>query len=143
MLAKMSKKATTIRFAVLMLVVVLILIAVQVKEDMDEAEPKVMEIKRLISPVDPRIPKMTFRKGRKSYTLNKEVIHLCVKDENGKYYDNNMLIYVALHEAAHVLCDEIGHTDKFYQIHEDLVQKATEMGIFNPSIPLVQHYCEY
>jgi hypothetical protein len=126
-----------------MLVVVLIMIAVQIKEDMDESEPKVMEIKRLISPVHPDIKNMTFRQGRKSYTLNKEVIHLCIRDENGKYYDNNMLIYVALHEVAHVLCDEIGHTDKFYSIHEGLIQRATELGIFNPSIPLVQHYCNY
>lgn len=138
----MSKK-TTLRIAVVLFIIVLLLLAVQIKEDMDEAEPKVMEIKRLITPVHPAIANMTFRKGRKSYTLNKEIIHLCIYDANGKYYDNNMLIYVALHEVAHVLCDEIGHTDKFYRIHEELIQKATEQGIFNPSIPLVQHYCDY
>ena len=30
-------------------------------------------------------------------------MHLCVKDENNKYYDDNMLIYVALHELARVM----------------------------------------
>ena len=54
-----------------------------------------------------------------------------------------MLIYVALHEVAHVLCDEVGHTQKFHSIFEDLLKKATEMGIYNPSIPLIQNYCEY
>ena len=45
---------------------------------------------------------------------------MCLKDKNGKYYDDNMLNYVALHELAHVLCDEIGHTDKFYAIFDEL-----------------------
>jgi hypothetical protein len=138
----MSKK-TALRIAVVLFIITVFMLGIQIKEDMDENEPKVMEIKRLIAPVHPAIQNMTFRKGGKSYTLNKEVIHLCIFDENGKYYDNNMLIYVALHEVAHVLCDEIGHTDKFHRIHEDLTQKAADMGIFNPSIPLVQHYCEY
>ena len=29
-------------------------------------------------------------------------MHLCLKDENGNYYDDNMIIYVALHELAHI-----------------------------------------
>ena len=39
----------------------------------------------------------------------KQKVYLCLKDENNEYYNDNMLIYVALHELAHVLCDEIGH----------------------------------
>lgn len=138
----MSKK-TALRIAVILFVVTALVIGTQVKENLDESHPIVMEVKRQISPVHPEISSMTFRKASKSYTINKEVIYLCIYDENGKPYPMNMLIYVALHEVAHVLCDEVGHTQKFHNIFEDLLKKATEMGIYNPSIPLIQNYCEY
>lgn len=82
-------------------------------------------------------------KGDKSYTINKKHIHLCLKDENGQYYDKNMLIYVTLHELAHVICDEIGHTDKFHKIFEELLLKANEQKIYDPSIPIIHDYCQY
>lgn len=82
-------------------------------------------------------------KGDKSYTINKQNIHLCLKDENGKYYDKNMLVYVTLHELAHVICDEVGHTDKFHNIFEELLIKATEQKIYDPNIPIIHDYCQY
>lgn len=82
-------------------------------------------------------------KSDKSYTINKEKVYMCLKDEDNTYYSMNMLTYVLLHEIAHVLCDEIGHTEKFHRIFEQLISKATDMGIYNPSIPIVQDYCQY
>ena len=81
--------------------------------------------------------------GDKSYTINKEDIFLCLKDENNKYYDNNMLIYVLLHEVAHSICPEIGHTDLFKQIFNALLDKAIEMKIYDKNIPIVRNYCLY
>jgi hypothetical protein len=48
-----------------------------------------------------------------------------------------MLTYVGLHELAHVLCDEVGHTAKFYQIFDELLDKAHQMGLYDPSIPII------
>ena len=89
-----------------------------------------------------------FRFAGKSYIvdgiLNKyKQGFLILKDENGKYYEMNMLIYVALHELAHVLCDEIGHTDKFKRIFEDLLIDAENKGIYNPNTPPILDYCNY
>jgi hypothetical protein len=81
-------------------------------------------------------------RGDKSYTINKEKVYLCLKDTNGSYYNDNMLIYVLAHEISHVICDEIGHTEKFHQIFEALLVKLTEEGIYNPSIPVQQNYCK-
>lgn len=86
---------------------------------------------------------ITLSKGKKSYTLNKEDIYLCLKDENDKYYEDNMLIYVLLHEVSHSICDEIGHTEKFHKIFHALTQKAIELKIYDDKIPLIRNYCLY
>lgn len=80
-------------------------------------------------------------RGEKSYTINKERVYLCLKDEKGEYYTDNMLIFVFAHEIAHVLCDEIGHTEKFHIIFEELIAKLTDAEFYNPSIPIDKQYC--
>ena len=86
---------------------------------------------------------ISLSKGKKSYTINKEEIFLCLKDENDQYYSDNMLIYVLLHEISHSVCDEIGHTEKFHKIFNALTTKAVELGIYNNQIPLIRDYCLY
>jgi predicted metal-dependent hydrolase len=54
-----------------------------------------------------------------------------------------MLIFVAIHELAHVLCDEIGHTKKFEDIFHKLLQEAIEKKLYDPSFEPIRNYCEY
>jgi len=82
-------------------------------------------------------------RGRKSYTINKQKVFLCLKDENGDYYNTNTLLFVLLHEISHVICPEIGHTELFHDIFSEILEKAYELGIYNPSIPVRKDYCEY
>jgi len=86
---------------------------------------------------------LSLYKGDKSYTINKENIYLCLKDENDKYYNDMMLIYVLLHEVSHSLCNEIGHTEKFTKIFKALLDKATQMKIYDPSVQIIRNYCSY
>ena len=106
-------------------------------------DPKLYQLKEMLSPLHPKIKDLKLYKGKKSYTINKEKVYLCLKDEKGDYYNDNMLIYVLLHELAHVFCDEIGHTPKFHQIFDELLEKAHNMGIYNSSIPVIQNYCNH
>jgi hypothetical protein len=77
-----------------------------------------------------------------SYTINKKVIHLCAKDpRNGRYYDKNTLMFVVLHELAHVLCSDVGHTDSFSVINQALLDHAVKCGFYDPSKPFVKNYC--
>lgn len=77
-----------------------------------------------------------------SFTINKKVIHLCTKDpRNGKYYDKNTLMFVVLHELAHVLCNDVGHTDNFSNINQALLDHAIKYGFYDPSKPFVKNYC--
>ena len=78
-----------------------------------------------------------------SYTINKKAVHICMKDINGDYYDRNMLIYVLIHEIAHVICDEIGHTPKFHEANDELLEHATLHSIYDPSQPIILDYCSH
>lgn len=113
-------------------------------EEFKKEDPMLFRIKNRMRPLHPEIvDRIVFLEDTKSYTINKKKVYLCLKDENGEYYDDNMLMFVAIHELAHVLCDEIGHTDKFQSIFQELLDKATEIQIYDPSVAPIQNYCEY
>lgn len=106
-------------------------------------DPKIDNLKNRLSNVFPEINHIQLSGSNKSFTINKKEIYLCLKDKNGNYYDDNMLIYVLLHELAHVKCDEIGHTEKFKTIFKSLLQKAELAGIYNPYQPPIDNYCNF
>lgn len=89
------------------------------------------------------LKEITLYKGDKSYTINKQKVYLCLKDENDEYYNTNMLTYVLLHELSHVICDEIGHTDKFHDIFKEVLKEAKNLKIYDPNIPIIKDYCQY
>ena len=61
----------------------------------------------------------------------------------GNIYPENQLIHVLLHEIAHSVCDEIGHTDKFNQILDIFLIEAEKNGLYDPKIPPIVNYCQY
>ena len=67
-----------------------------------------------------------------SYSINKgEEIVFCLRSkENDKLHDINELMYVAIHEIAHVGCPEIGHTPLFLRINKILLRQGIECGVY-------------
>ena len=61
-----------------------------------------------------------------SYSINKgEELVFCIRDKMTKKIHNlNELLYVAIHEIAHIGCPEIGHTELFSLINQYLLKKA-------------------
>lgn len=114
-----------------------------IKEQYQQSDPKLFEIKENLRKLDPRASKLRIFEDNKSYTINKKRVYLCLKDEHDDYYPINMLMYVAIHELAHVLCDEVGHTPKFQRIFKELLIKAQKIGIYDPKIPVIRDYCGY
>lgn len=113
-------------------------------EEFKKEDPMLHTIRNKIRPLHPEmVDHIILLEDTKSYTINKKKVYLCLKDENGEYYNDNMLMFVAIHELAHVLCDEIGHTDKFQDIFQELLNKATELQIYDPKVAPIQDYCEY
>jgi len=78
-------------------------------------------------------------------TENKRVIYLCLKRKNNEYYDYNTLLYLAIHELAHVINNEYdtghNHGDKFNQINEDLLEKAYSKGLLDKNKEIEYDMC--
>ena len=66
------------------------------------------------------------------------------KDKNGQYYDYNMLMYVSLHELAHAFSKTVdeNHTSKEFKTNfKDLLNKAQQLNLYDPTKPLIYDYC--
>ena len=84
--------------------------------------------------------------GNESYTTSKEKITLCLKDKSGKYYNDNMLVYVSLHELAHLLTPDYeqnyeNHGPKFINTFSKLLKIAEGKKLYNPNIKKPSEYC--
>jgi len=69
-----------------------------------------------------------------SYSVNKgEQIVFCLRSKRilNKLHDLNLVMYVALHEMAHVGCPEYGHTALFKKIFAFLCTVAIKIGIYS------------
>lgn len=88
------------------------------------------------------LDEISIMRGDNSYTINKKKVYICMKNKHGEYYTENMLTYVLLHELAHVICDEVGHTPKFHEIFEKLLERAVALDIYDNSQELIFNYCK-
>lgn len=73
-----------------------------------------------------------------TYTIDKRDMHICLRtrDNNEKIYDINILMYVVLHELAH-LCNYtknghpiLGHGPEFKFIFRFLVEEAIKLDVY-------------
>lgn len=119
----------------------------QIEEYHLQDDPMLETLKEVLEPLYkeyPQLRKIKLYKGEKSYTINKEKTFMCLYDENGDYYDLNTILHVILHEYAHSLnTKDIGHTEEFYRIFDELMKRATELKVYNPDIPVDKNYCLY
>jgi hypothetical protein len=110
-------------------------------------DPVLTALHKRMSVLHPKLAHIQISAGKASETINKKRVYICLKDENGEYYHQNMLAYVLLHEYAHVLCDEVNdpqqdpHTVKFSLIFKTLLRDAASRGFYNPRIPPLRRYC--
>lgn len=68
-----------------------------------------------------------------SYSVNKgEEVVFCLKSKkSGDLHNINLLMYVAIHEMAHIGCHEIGHTDLFKKIFEFYTKQSIKLGLYS------------
>lgn len=59
-----------------------------------------------------------------AYTLDKTVIYLCFEQVDSF----NTLVFVLLHEVAHMLGDDVGHGDAFKKRFADVLRTAASRG---------------
>lgn len=102
-----------------------------------------LDLKKIYPDIDSKNIKLYG--ANNTLTENKKKIFLCLKKRNGEYYDYNTLLYLAIHELAHVINNEYdtghNHGDKFNQINEDLLEKAYSKGLLDKNKEIEYDMC--
>ena len=130
---------------ILLTVVGLVILAAYVftKESYtSDDHPMLNEIRNNFAKINPKYANIPLKKGNSAYTENKAVITMCLKNpKTDEYYDMNTIMYVALHELAHIISKSHGHTEEFKNNFTNLLRKGTKLGIYNPRKPIPETYC--
>ena len=67
------------------------------------------------------------------YSVNKgEKIVFCLRsrDKNEDLVDDNVMMFVALHELAHVMSKSVGHTEEFWDNFRFLLKQGIQAGVY-------------
>jgi predicted metal-dependent hydrolase len=126
---------------------------VQIKEDAKEAADLIATIKNKLKTLlehlqktygssDSRIAMLTANyrpervsegvdtPGYTSYSVNKgEQIVLCLRNKD-KLMDVNTMMFVVLHEFAHLATESIGHTEEFWTNFKWILEESMNIGIY-------------
>lgn len=74
--------------------------------------------------------------NHETFTLNKgEQIVICLRNyaKQQKIHDDfNLLIFVGLHELAHIMSTSVDHTDEFWKNFKFILRSASEMNMYDP-----------
>jgi len=103
----------------------------------DTKYPDKPNVKRLVKKFNPKkiietLPTSEYtayseNKGQKiAFCLNKK------KEDNNNLIDENTLMFVAIHEMAHVASQSIGHNKEFWDNFKFLLKEAKDAGLYNP-----------
>jgi hypothetical protein len=98
-------------------------------------EKEIFFLKERYKP-DKLIENIYTNKEDTTYTINKgEQIVFCIKtrDENKKLYDINLLMYVSIHELAHLGTEHLdnSHGPDFVNFFTFLLTEAIKIGVYN------------
>lgn len=109
---------------------------VKLVEYCNQNHPKDERVKRMQLKYDPdSIAEGTEDARYTSYTLNKgEKMVFCLRtrDYDDEIHDINLLLFVAIHELAHIMTISEGHTPEFNKNFQFLIQEAVKSGIYQP-----------
>ncbi len=137
-------KVLSIVIISVILLLAMLVISWQIRDYFSQDDPMIQKLKRIAQEIAPEAAsKIRIYRGDKSYTINKRNVYLCLRDENGEYYNLNVLCYVLFHEISHSISKSVGHTEEFDSIFKDLLKKAEDLGYYDPNKKIPQDYCEY
>ena len=93
-------------------------------------------VKVMVERFDPnRISENDITANTTSYSENKgDKIVICMRDKLAPYkiMDDNTIMYVVLHEMAHLMTITIGHTAEFWANFRRLLLDGAAIGIYTP-----------
>lgn len=94
-------------------------------------------IKRLIDGFNPDTIKETLPNSKHTaYTENKQDMYFCLNvkkdNEESELIDEHTLMFVTIHEMAHICTKSIGHKSEFWENFRFLLEEAKLAGIHEP-----------
>ena len=99
--------------------------------------PERSNCQRLKQRFDPSVIRETLPTSKlTAYSENKgEKIAFCLNKRNHnneELIDDNTLMFVALHELAHVASESVGHNDEFWSNFRFLLKEAVDLDLYTP-----------
>jgi len=95
---------------------------------------QVKQLKQNFKPEPSRISESTPDAEHTSYSVNKgESVHFCLRQRQGNnesLVKENIMVFVALHEMAHMITPTIGHGPDFWNNFGWLLKIAEDQGIY-------------
>ena len=114
------------------------------QKSVSSKHPTISAIRERLARLDPFYLKVPIKIGiNNAYTENKSIVYLCLKHPTTKeIYNMNTLMYVTLHELAHVITPNYdNHGHEWQKNFEKLLDRASKIGIYDPSEPIQEDYC--
>ena len=106
-------------------------------DDLEKKYPDKHQVKQIVQNfrADPdRFLEATPDAQHTSYSVNKgEKIHLCLRQRQGgdeSLVQENVMVFVGIHELAHVCTKSVGHTPEFWNNFGWLLKQAEALGIY-------------
>ena len=97
-------------------------------------KPQVKRLAQRFEAVPDRILESTPDAEHTSYSVNKgEKVHLCLRQRQGgdeSLVNENVMVFVSLHEMAHMITDSIGHEPEFWNNFGWLLKEAEKIGVY-------------
>jgi hypothetical protein len=106
-------------------------------ENVGQRYPDRDNVKQLVKNFNPTTIKETLPTSEyTAYSENKgEKLAFCLnkkKNNNDNLIDSNTLMFVAVHEIAHIMTTSIGHTEEFWNNFKFLLENAVELKLYTP-----------
>lgn len=101
---------------------------------MQSKYPENKDIKRLAKNFNPdNVSESGKNDAFTSYSVNKgERLVFCLRsrDKAARLHEDNLMMYVAIHELAHLMTKAVGHTDTFWKNNRLLLSEAINIGVY-------------
>lgn len=93
------------------------------------SHPRVAQLKRNFNPDN--VSEGGLEHGYTSYSINKgEKLVLCIRQKDHSFVAPNVLLYVSIHELAHLMTKNVGHTTAFWKNFRWLLREAVDIGVY-------------
>ena len=68
-----------------------------------------------------------------SYSVNKgEEIAICIRNKDNSFMNINTILFVTIHELAHIMTLSTGHTKEFWNNMKYLLEEAEKLNLYKP-----------